>query len=105
MAELLAWFELLLVLLGTSVGQVLYKLYVQQRKLVLLLLAFSAFGAGPVLTYLALRVLNVGQVYMSTAATQVAVLVLSRYVLKESITRQQILATAVIVAGVVVYAI
>jgi len=103
-AEALAWFALLLVLVGTSLGQVLYKLYVQRRTLSLLLFALASFASGPLLAYLALKVLTIGQVYMTTRATHVAVLVLSRLVLKESIGRQQIGAILTIVLGVIVYA-
>jgi uncharacterized membrane protein len=103
MAEAVAWLELAVVLVGTAVGQVFYKLYIGQRRLAFLGLACAAFILGPVFTYLALKVLTIGQVYMTVAGTHVLVLLLSRLFLGEHGSRQQLMACAVVVAGVIVY--
>lgn len=98
-----AWIELAGALTATALAQLCYKVYFVRRKRIYIGAAIALFVMVPPLAYLALTHLGVGIVYMSTALTQILVLVLSRFVLKERIGYSHAAAMALIVAGVVLY--
>lgn len=87
----------------TAAAQTLYKLFAENRKLPFLISTIALFVATPIMSYLALRELSLGVVYMSTGLTYILVLMSSRFVLRESVEKRQIFAVALIVAGVGVF--
>lgn len=89
---------------ATALGQMAYKLYFARRALPVLAAAVLLFLTATACTYLALKGLSIGMVYMSTAVSQLLVAGLARLVLKETLTRDHGVALALIVAGVVLYA-
>lgn len=96
---------LIMVLVGTSLGQLNYKLFfVRNKNWTNLILAMAFFCTVPFCAYFALKQLTVGLVYMSTALTQLIVLGLSHYVLKEKLTRNHAVALVLIISGIVLYA-
>lgn len=101
----ISWAALAAALLCTAFGQVFYKMFFTAKRRRYLAIAILTFVMIPPLSYLALRNLTIGLVYMSTALTQVMVLVMSRYMLKETITRQHMLASALLVVGIILYAL
>lgn len=94
-----------LALLSTAVAQVSYKTYVAvRRETGVLFLALGLFGLAQIGFFVSLTTLDVGRVYMSTGLIHVMVLILSRFVLKESITIDHWIAVALITLGLVLYA-
>jgi drug/metabolite transporter (DMT)-like permease len=91
-------------LVCTALGQITYKRYFQRRCWPLLAAAFATFAAAQIGFFVALKELAVGVVYMSMGLTQVLVLALSHYVLREAVTRHHLVAVALIVGGLVLYA-
>jgi multidrug transporter EmrE-like cation transporter len=87
----------------TAVGQLCFKL-VFVRSRAFLAPALLLFVAAQLCFFLALRALPLGVVYMSTGITHALVLGLSRTVLGEALTRSQLLAAGMIIAGIAVYA-
>lgn len=100
-----SWVALTAALLCTALGQVFYKMFFTDKRWRYLVIAILTFVMIPPLSYLALKHLTIGFVYMSTAFTQVIVLAMSRYILHETITRQHLLASALLVIGIVLYAL
>lgn len=100
-----AWFALGGALLATAFGQVLFKLFFRNHRFVWLAASICFFGIAPLCNYLALQVLGIGVVYMSTAITIALVVGLSRWVLGERLSYNHAVAMLLIVCGVVVYAI
>lgn len=97
------WISLSGAIAMTAAGHVEYKVYFFARKRKHLLFAAICFLVAVICSYIALRHLKVGTVYMSTAATQGIVLVLSRYLLKETVSKGQFLAVLTIVVGILIY--
>jgi drug/metabolite transporter (DMT)-like permease len=97
---------LALALTGTAFGQLSYKLYfVRGRSPRMLVAALGLFVLAQVGFFVALTHLEVGVVYMSTGLVHLLVITLSRVVLKEHITRDHLVAVALIAAGLVIYAL
>jgi len=90
-------------LIAVAVGQLLFKMHCLRRRKLLLFLSFCAFILGPVFSFLALHHLSLSVVYMSTALTNVLVLVLSRIFLHENITGRHMVSMGFIVAGIVIF--
>lgn len=92
-------------LLCTALAQLSYKLYFTAgRRLALLYRALILFGIAQVGFFVALTRLDIGVVYMSTGFVQVLVLLFSRFVLREDVTRDHVIAVGLIVGGLIVYA-
>jgi len=92
-------------LVCTAFAQFSYKLYfVKQRPRPALLCALVLFAIAQLGFFLALTQLAIGVVYMSTGITQVLVLALSRYALRENVTHDHLIAVLLIIGGLVVYA-
>src|SRR5215469_9060568 len=90
------WTGLLAGLLFTAAGQVFFKHYYTSRRRLDLLAAVALFGLVPVMNFLALRGIAFGLVYMSTAVTQVLVLVMCRVFLGEKLQRSTLPGVALI---------
>lgn len=94
---------LLFALLGTSVGQLLFKMHYVYAKKIYLIAALGVFLTVPVFNYLALLNLPLAFVYMSTAVTHVLVLGMSNLFLNESLTRKQYVSMSLIVLGIITF--
>ena len=102
---MLYWVSLAGALSGTALGQVFYRYYFVDKRRSWLFLAILFFLVVPLFSYFALKGISLGTVYMSTGLTQVLILFLSKYFLKENIQVSKMLAVGVIILGVVVYAL
>lgn len=91
-------------LTSVAFGQLNFKLYAVKSSYVNLAIAIVLFAAAQVGFFVALMDLRIGVVYMSTALTQGLVLLLSHYVLRETISRHHGIALLLIVIGIVLYA-
>ena len=99
---------MLAVILGillTAGGQVQFKRYHQRHNRFDLLGALAMFGLVPLINFVALRGMSFGFVYMSTAATQILVLLMCRLFLGEKLGRDALPGILLILAGIIVYAL
>ncbi|MHC4772731.1 MAG: EamA family transporter [Planctomycetota bacterium] len=97
--------SLIAALVGTALGQLNFKLFfVKNRCWTNMIAAAAFFCAVPFCSYFALRQLSVGLVYMCTSVTQLMVLGLSHYILKEKLTKNHVIALTLIIAGILIYA-
>lgn len=85
-------------------GQLTYKLWATRGSWLLLAGALAQFVVAQVAFFCALFELEIGIVYMSTALSQVLVLVLAREVVGEPLSRDHGIAVGLIVLGIVLYA-
>ena len=93
-------------LASTAFAQLSYKLYfVRGRPLRMLGTALTLFLLAQLGFFFALTQLEVGVVYMSTGLVHLLVIALSKFVLDEDITRDHVVAVAMIATGLVVYAL
>ena len=97
--------SLIAALVGTALGQLNFKLFFVKNKCWQnMIFAIVFFCAVPFCAYFALRQLTIGLVYMCTAATQLMVLCLSHYILKEKLTKNHTVSLILIIAGILIYA-
>ncbi len=94
---------LAIALFATATGQLLFKMYYVRARRVFLFSALGTFIIVPAFSYLALLNLSLAAVYMSTAFTNVLVLVMSRIFLDEIIAKRHMIAMAFIVAGIFIF--
>ena len=87
----------------TAGGQVLFKRYYLRHDRLDLYGAVALFVLVPVTNFVALRGMPFGFVYMSTAATQILVLLMSRFFLGEKLGKDALPGIALILAGIIVY--
>jgi len=99
------WLALLMALIATAVAQLMYKLFYLKGNVRYVIIAIVLFVTTPAFAYLALKGLGLGVVYMSTAITQVLVLLLAYFFLNEEVNRVHIVAMLFIISGVIVYAV
>ena len=90
-------------LLCTAAGMVMFKHYYRSRLRLHFVLSIVLFAAVPLTTFLALRGLSLGFVYMSTAATHILVLGMSHFFLGERIPPRALPAIGLILAGILFY--
>jgi drug/metabolite transporter (DMT)-like permease len=90
-------------LVCTAAGMVLFKHYYRSRRRADLAWSVLLFAGVPITTFLALRGLSLGFVYMATAATQILVLGMSHLFLGERIPRRALPGIVLILAGIIVY--
>ena len=98
-----AWLGVLLTILGTSSGQILYKLFSLKKEFSLFFLAIFFFGFAQLTNYFALRSIPIGITYMMMGSNYIIILFASALILKEKISRMQIYAVLLIVAGILLY--
>lgn len=94
---------LILAVLLTSFGQVLYKLYAIQKRFTYWIASIASFCLVPFFNYLALLGLPLDVVYMATSVTIVLVVYLGRVILKEEINVFRLAGILLIVLGIVIY--
>ncbi|TYO99020.1 hypothetical protein EDC39_104144 [Geothermobacter ehrlichii] len=99
----LYWLSLLAALLGTAFAQFFYKVYFVKREKKYLFLTLLIFVNVPLFSYYALRAIDLNIVYMSTAVTQVIIVLLSKFGLNETIQFQKVCAIGIIILGMAVY--
>jgi len=98
-----AWAWLAIALLATAVGQIVFKLAADRRSRGLSIAAAATFCLAPPASFFALRGLSLGTVYVSTAITQVLVVVAAMWCFGERYTRLQWTGLSLILAGVVLF--
>jgi multidrug transporter EmrE-like cation transporter len=96
-------FALAASLLCTAAGMVMFKHYYRSRKRLDFVWSILLFAAVPLTTFLALRSLSLGFVYMSTAATHILVLGMSHFFLGERVPQRALPAIGLILAGILLY--
>ncbi|NOH04648.1 MAG: EamA family transporter [Chloroflexi bacterium] len=89
----------------TALGQVIYKLFAHTRNKWHFLGAVAFFIIAPFTSYIALKRIEVGMVFIGAAFSQILIMLMSHYILRERITRDHLIATAFILLGLVMYAI
>jgi len=92
-------------LLFTAIGQLLFKYGTTSGNVKLTLAGFGSLAAATVSSFLALRTLGIGLVYLSMGLTHILIMLGSWYLLGESISRQRVLGSVLVVAGIFAYAI
>lgn len=88
----------------TATGQFFYKKHAIRPTLKYIASAVSLFVATPLFSYLALRTLSIDLVYISTSATILMVMLLSRFALKEESHPRHWLGCCLIATGIIIYA-
>ena len=86
-----------------ALAQIAYKLFFMKQKKLFLVMSLTLFCCIPLLSYLALKKLDLSTVYISTGITYVLVLILARFILNETIDKQHIYAVVLIISGVLVF--
>jgi len=103
--ELIHWLALSVSFCATALGQVVYKLFAKSHAMRHLLASGMFFVVAVFTSYFALRQIGVGVVYIGTALTQILVLILSKYVLQEHLSRDHFIAIGLISIGLAAYAV
>src|SRR5690242_11575572 len=98
-----SYISLALALIFTAVGQVMYKLYINSKRLIHYLITIISFILIPLFSFFALRHLSLDLVYISTSLTIILILFLSVIIFKEKITFGQFMGSLLIVIGIVIY--
>jgi len=101
----MSWLALIGALCATALAQLTYKLYFKDHSRPYLVVSITCFVAASLCAYLALKELNIGMVYMSTALTQLLVVGMAYRILGEPLTRDHGIGMAFIVSGIVLYAV
>ena len=96
---------LLLVLLATSCAQIAFRHYHLHGRRTSLFLAIGLFLSIPPVTFLAVRQLGVGKVYVFTSLNYGLVAVLGRQWLGERISARQVQGLVLITLGCLLYAL
>jgi|CXWL01.1.fsa_nt_gi drug/metabolite transporter (DMT)-like permease len=99
------WAALSISYIVTAFGQVVYKLFAHTKNRWHFLWAITFFIVAPFTSYIALKKIEVGMVFIGAAISQVLIMVMSHYVLKEKITKDHIISTVLILLGLFLYAI
>lgn len=98
-----AWVLVGLAVVLTAVGHGYLKLWTHTHRVAILCWSLCCLGVVPVLNYLSLKVLALHLVYVSTALVHAASLVVGKVLLKEEITRRQVVAVAFIIVGIAMF--
>ncbi len=99
------WIALSISYLVTGLGQVALKMFAKTPKLHYLFWSIALFVIAPFTTYVALRELSAGTVYVGAATSQIIVILLSRYALDETITRDHLVSMSLILGGLILFAL
>jgi len=100
---MIAYIYLGIAILCTGGGQILYKYYANEKKIIYLIFTLLAFILIPVFNFLALKGLSYDTVYMAAAFTIAMVLGMSVLLLNEKINKVQLGGATLIMVGIVVY--
>jgi drug/metabolite transporter (DMT)-like permease len=99
------WASLIICYVVTACGQVIYKLFAHTKNKWHFILAIAFFVIAPFTSYIALKKIEVGMVFIGAATSQVLIMIMSHYVLKEKITKDHIISTVLILLGLLAYAV
>lgn len=99
------WLALTITYIVTAIGQVTYKLFAKTKNLGHLIWSIAFFIIAPFTNYVALKRIPSGTVFIGAATSQVLIIVMSRYVLKEKISRDHIISMAFILLGLLAFAL
>lgn len=97
------WSWLIFALSMTAVGQLVFKRASMNKSWRMTILAIACFCVVPPASYLALHTLTLATVYVSTALSQVVVVLASLFAFGERYSSRQWFALVLILAGVVVF--
>lgn len=97
------WAWLVLALLATAMGQLVFKQASERRSRARTVAAVALFCLVPLASYFALHTLSLATVYVSTAFTQILVVVVAMLCFGERYSAIQWAGFALILAGVVVF--
>lgn len=93
------WLALSISYIVTAIGQVTYKLFSLKKNWSYLFWSIAFFVIAPFTSYVALKKIPVGTVFIGAATSQVLIIVMSYYILKEKITRDHLISMAFILLG------
>ncbi|MFZ5920177.1 MAG: hypothetical protein ACOYY3_03885 [Chloroflexota bacterium] len=93
------WLALSVSYVVTAIGQVTYKLFAITKKWWHLFWSVAFFIIAPFTSYVALKKIPAGTVFIGAAVSQVLIMVMSHYTLKEKITRDHVISMAFILLG------
>ena len=94
---------LTLAILVSAGGQIQYKRYTLDRKRITFTSTIALFFMTPFFSYLALKGITVDVVYMATSLNSFVVLMMSRWWLKEAVSKKQIISSLIVAGGVFIY--
>lgn len=100
-----AIFALVGALVTTAMAHISYKQYSIDRRRRDLVATIVLFGITPPLTYVAVKSLGVGLVYVCTSVNYVAAAIAGRFLFSERLTRRSLLAMLLICCGTLLYAL
>lgn len=98
-----AWIWLGLALAATAVGQILFKYASARRSLAFTLAVIACFGVATLSAFMALQVLSLATVYVSTAICQVVVVLAAMVLFGDHYRPRQWAGLTLILFGVVVF--
>ena len=101
----MTYLYLVLLILFTALGQVLYKQYYVTKNRIYFAVAILLFILLPFINYLALKKLPLDVVYINSACIIVTINIISYIVLKEKLNMKQIAGICFIIIGLISYAI
>ena len=99
------WIALSVSFLMTAIGQVVYKLFAETHNKWHFIAAVSAFMVAPFTSFIALHGIDAGMVYIGAASSQVLILILSKYILLEEVSKDHVIAMGLILIGLITYAL
>jgi drug/metabolite transporter (DMT)-like permease len=102
---LIYWIALSISYIVTALGQVIYKLFSYTRNRWHLFWAVVFFAIAPFTSYVALKRIEVGMVFIGAAVSQILILFLSKYFLNEQLNKNHFISMGFIMLGLVLYAI
>ena len=97
------WTWLGLMLLATTIGQLLFKSASVKQSARLTVAAILIFCAAPPASFMALHTLSLATVYVSTAIAQLLVVISSLLLFRERYSFRQWTSLALILAGVLIF--
>lgn len=101
----LYWLALSISYTVTALGQVYLKMYAHTKNLWHFVWSVAFFIIAPFTSYVALQKISVGMVFIGAAVSQVLILILSKYTLKETLTKDHFISMALILSGLVAFAL
>ena len=92
-------------LVTTAIAHICYKRYSINHRRRDLLITIVLFGITPPLTYVAVKSLGVGLVYVCTSINYVAAAMAGKFLFSERLSRRSIVAMSLICCGTLIYAL
>ncbi len=102
---LIYWLALSVSYIVTAIGQVIYKMYAHTKNPWHFFWAVAFFIIAPFTSYIALQKLSVGMVFIGAAFSQVLILIMSKYTLKETLTKDHFISMTLILLGLFAFAL